>query len=278
MQGAGISCAAGIPDFRSPGTGLYHNLQKYNLPTPESIFDIDYFRENPEPFFQLAKETMPGSYKPTPSHYLPVILQRHGLLLRVFTQNIDGLERVAGIPSDKVVEAHGTYFSGTCQKCKQKYTLNDFRETILKGEVAYCSKCKEGVIKPDIVFYGEDLPRRFFELFHEDFPKCDLLIIIGTSLQVHPFAGLIYSVKRYAPRVLINNEKVGTYQEKPILYVTKEGTKKVIDTADRGMFKFGHITNRRDVYIGGDCQDAVRQIIDKLGWTSEFETIINEEK
>lgn len=73
--------AAGIPDFRSPGSGLYHNLQKYNLPEPQAIFDIGYFKENPEPFFMLAKELLPGSFKPTISHYFIKLLKEKGTCL-----------------------------------------------------------------------------------------------------------------------------------------------------------------------------------------------------
>jgi len=78
--------AAGIPDFRSPGSGLYHNLEKYNLPHPQAIFDIDYFRDNPKPFFVLAKELYPNFIKPTPCHYFIRLLHEKGLLLRHFTQ------------------------------------------------------------------------------------------------------------------------------------------------------------------------------------------------
>jgi NAD-dependent SIR2 family protein deacetylase len=89
---AGISVSAGIPDFRSPGTGLYDNLAKYNLPEPTAVFDINYFRENPAPFYQLAKELFPGQYKPTPTHLFIRLLHDKGLLRRCFTQNIDSLE------------------------------------------------------------------------------------------------------------------------------------------------------------------------------------------
>lgn len=104
MAGAGISVSAGIPDFRTPGTGLYDNLQKYNLPQPEAIFELGYFRRNPQPFFTLAKELFPGSYNATPAHYFIKFLADRGLLLRCYTQNIDGLEEVAGVPSELIVQ------------------------------------------------------------------------------------------------------------------------------------------------------------------------------
>ena len=82
-----------IAIYRTPGTGLYDNLQQYNIPEPSAIFDITYFFHNPKPFFTLAKELYPGSYSPNAVHYFVRLLQEKGLLLRNYTQNIDGLER-----------------------------------------------------------------------------------------------------------------------------------------------------------------------------------------
>lgn len=118
MVGAGISTPSGIPDFRygavpsdviphsvlqgsafrfclyrSPGSGLYNNLQQYNIPYPEAIFELDYFFHNPKPFFTLAKELYPGLYRPNVTHYFLRLLHDKELLLRLYTQNIDGLER-----------------------------------------------------------------------------------------------------------------------------------------------------------------------------------------
>jgi NAD-dependent deacetylase sirtuin 2 len=85
LSGAGISTNANIPDFRTPGTGLYSRLSKYNLPTPQSIFDIAYYRHNPNPFCHIAKEHYTKDYKPTLTHYFIRLLADHGLLLRNFT-------------------------------------------------------------------------------------------------------------------------------------------------------------------------------------------------
>jgi NAD+-dependent protein deacetylase sirtuin 2 len=88
-----------------------------------AVFDIDFFRENPKPFFALAKELYPGSFKPTISHYFIKLLHDKGLLLRHYTQNIDTLERVSRLPEEKIVEAHGTFHSSHCLECDQEYEL-----------------------------------------------------------------------------------------------------------------------------------------------------------
>lgn len=103
-----------VPDFRSPGTGLYDNLQKYDLPTPQSIFELSYFRERPDAFYQLAKELWPDNFLPTPTHHFIKLLHTKGLLTRCFTQNIDSLEAAAGIPREMIVAAHGNFDGCRC--------------------------------------------------------------------------------------------------------------------------------------------------------------------
>ena len=124
--------AAGIPDFRSPKSGLYNNLQKYNLPHPQAIFEIDFFKKDPEPFFVLAKELLPEGFKPTPSHYFIRLLCEKGLLLRHYTQNVDTLERVAGLPQEKLVEAHGTFYTSRCLECKAPHEFEWMKGNFLK--------------------------------------------------------------------------------------------------------------------------------------------------
>ncbi|XP_043944083.1 NAD-dependent protein deacetylase sirtuin-3-like isoform X3 [Protopterus annectens] len=182
MAGAGISTASGIPDFRTPGTGLYDNLQQYNIPYPEAIFDIDYFTCNPKPFFALAKEFYPGKNRPNYAHYFIRLLYEKDLLLRMYTQNIDGLERRAGIPPEKLVEAHGTFSSASCHLCYTPFPAKEAQETIINNKIPICKICS-GVVKPDIVFFGEDLPKRFYS-YSKDFTNADLLIVMGTSLEL----------------------------------------------------------------------------------------------
>ncbi|XP_076817627.1 uncharacterized protein LOC143463134 isoform X2 [Clavelina lepadiformis] len=249
MVGAGISTASGIPDFRTPGTGLYDNLQRYNVPYPTAIFDLDYFKEKPKPFFELAKELYPsGKYRPNLAHYFLRCLHEKGILLRVYSQNIDGLERLAGIPPAKIVEAHGTFMTATCQKCGKKYDGDAIKQKIFKGAVPRCQSMCWGVVKPDIVFFGEDLPKRFY-YYLKDFPVCDLLMVMGTSLEVEPFASLVDSIRFNVPRLLLNREKVGPFKKR------------------------GRPT---DIAVTGDLTEIIERFSTVLGWKKFLEEVMEE--
>lgn len=245
MAGAGISTPSGIPDFRSPGSGLYDNLQQYDLPYAEAIFEMSFFHHNPNPFFALAKELYPGNYRPNLTHHFVYLLHKKGQLLRMYTQNIDGLERLAGIPPEMLVEAHGTFATATCTACLRKYEGKDLRPDVMSGTVPKCPTCK-GVVKPDIVFFGEELPRHFFK-YITDFPLADLLIIMGTSLEVEPFASLAGAVRSSVPRLLINRDLVGpfTWSRRP-----------------------------NDVVQLGDVVSGVQALVDALGWTRELDALM----
>ncbi|XP_030657716.1 NAD-dependent protein deacetylase sirtuin-3, mitochondrial isoform X2 [Nomascus leucogenys] len=242
---------AAAPGFffsRSPGSGLYSNLQQYHLPYPEAIFELPFFFHNPKPFFTLAKELYPGNYKPNVTHYFLRLLHDKGLLLRLYTQNIDGLERVSGIPASKLVEAHGTFASATCTVCRRPFPGEDIRADVMADRVPRCPVCT-GVVKPDIVFFGEPLPQKFL-LHVVDFPMADLLLILGTSLEVEPFASLTEAVRSSVPRLLINRDLVGPLAWHP---------------------------RSRDVAQLGDVVHGVERLVELLGWTEEMRDLVQRE-
>jgi NAD+-dependent protein deacetylase SIR2 len=233
-----------VPDFRSPKTGLYANLARLNLPYAEAVFDISYFRRNPEPFYVLAKELYPGKFHPTISHAFIALLASKGILYMLFTQNIDCLERAAGVPAEKIVEAHGSFATQRCIECGTVYPDKLMKTAVESGAVPKCleSSC-EGLVKPDIVFFGEKLPDRFDKNSHVP-GVADLALVIGTSLSVWPFAGLPKTVMPDVPRVLFNLEEVG-------------------DLGSRA----------DDVLELGPCDSGVRKLADELGWRDELETL-----
>ncbi len=201
ITGAGISTGAGIQDFRSPG-GLYSTaVQRYGLPFPEAIFDLGYFLKNPEPFFRLSAEMLLKDIQPTACHRLLAQLEDTGKKVQIVTQNIDMLHEKAG--SSEVVECHGSYRSGCCMDCRRKYSYARFSEPLLEGKIPRCS-CG-GVIKPDVVFFGESLPEEFLSLY-ENPPRPDLVIVMGTSLTVHPVAGFAVTMAKENRSILVNRD------------------------------------------------------------------------
>ncbi|CAO2626162.1 NAD-dependent protein deacetylase sirtuin-2, partial [Lemmus lemmus] len=266
LVGAGISTSAGIPDFRSPTTGLYANLEKYHLPYPEAIFEISYFKKHPEPFFALAKELYPGQFKPTICHYFIRLLKEKGLLLRCYTQNIDTLERVAGLEPQDLVEAHGTFYTSHCvsSSCRQEYSLSWMKGEALDTQRSPCAPLSVSTL--DIVFFGENLPPRFFSCMQSDFSKVDLVIIMGTSLQVQPFASLISKAPLSTPRLLINKEKTG--QTDPFLGMMM---------GLGGGMDFDSKKAYRDVAWLGDCDQGCLALADLLGWKKELEDLVRRE-
>uniref|UniRef100_A0A4W5R939 NAD-dependent protein deacetylase n=1 Tax=Hucho hucho TaxID=62062 RepID=A0A4W5R939_9TELE len=239
MVGAGISTSAGIPDFRSPDTGLYANLQKYNLPYPEAIFQIDYFKKHPEPFFALARELYPGQFKPTVCHYFIKLLKDKGLLKRCYSQNIDTLERVAGLEGEDLIEAHGTFYTSHCVSfmCRKEYDLDWMKEKIFSDDIPKCDKCSN--------LYWFLLPSPPVSFLLQDFPRCDLLIIMGTSLQVQPFAALA----------------------DPLLGMIGIG----------GGMDFDSEKAYRDVAHISTCDDGCLALADLLGWKAELEEMVKRE-
>eukprot|EP01039_Chlorochromonas_danica_P010916 gene10915-12132_t len=211
LTGAGISVAAGIPDFRTPGTGLYAQVARLGLPFPEAIFSLDFFLANPQPFYTIAETFLTYQTYPVQAHYFIKKIEDEGMLLYNYTQNIDGLELEAGLSLEKVIQAHGHMRTIRCVQCKKEQDRQQFDQAITKQEVLYCSSC-HGLVKPDIVFFGESLPEIFHEKFDE-IQEADLVIVMGTSLKVYPFAFLLTTLSEDVPIVLINRENPGIARE-----------------------------------------------------------------
>lgn len=242
---SGISTAAGIPDFRSPDTGLYANLARLDLPHAEAVFDITYFRSNPLPFYTLAHELHPGRFRPTLSHCFIRLLSDKGLLLKLFTQNIDCLDLEAGVPASQIVEAHGSFADQHCIECKNAYPADMMKENIEAKSIPRCKIC-DGLVKPDIVFFGESLPAAFHQ--NRLLPsKADLCIVMGTSLTVQPFASLPDFCPKGIPRLLFNLVRVGTLGSR----------------AD-------------DVTVIDECDSGVRRFASLLRWEKELDSLYKE--
>ena len=204
MTGAGISVNAGIPDFRTPGSGIFQKLTKYNLPFPEAVFSIEYFLGNPKPFYEIAQEFVGKEYKPTTTHYLFSFFEQKKLLACCYTQNIDGLELKAGLNKEFLVQAHGHTNSAHCAKCKKEVKIEEIKTSMEKGEVKYCDdpQCK-APCKPDVVLYGEKVDSDLFKK-SKILKDVDLLVIMGTSLMVQPFSSLMGLVPDDASVVIVS--------------------------------------------------------------------------
>ena len=204
LTGAGLSTAAGIPDFRGP-QGLYVT-RRYD---PEKTFDIRWFKRDPKHFYQFASDfsELIARIHPTFAHIFLARLEGAGKLSAVVSQNIDMLHQTAG--SSNVIELHGSFISATCCNCSKNYSPLDvtwWQKAIAANpstQVALCPSCG-GVIKPDIVFYGEQVNR--YPEAEEAVKGCDLLLVLGTSLTVYP-AALLPDVTT-APVVAVSNGDV----------------------------------------------------------------------
>lgn len=226
------------------------------------MFKISYFKNNPAPFYDLSRTLLPKKLQPTLSHYFVRLIYEKGFLLRCFSQNVDGLESLSGLPKDKLCLAHGSFETGSCLRCNAKYPLDWMRRIVEEGKIPHCTKTQDckGLIKPDVKFFGERLDSRFFRLVREDFPKCELLIIIGTSLTVMPFAQLVQKVPPTCPRLLINKTKSG-HDIPAILRLFRPSTGLMYD-------KKGNV---RDVAHLGDCDETCLKLASLIdSWHSEL--------
>ncbi|HPI98907.1 MAG TPA: Sir2 family NAD-dependent protein deacetylase [Synergistales bacterium] len=181
LSGAGMSTNAGLPDFRGPN-GIYR--QKMNV-DPEMIFDIDHFRVCPEFFYSFHREFISSVEKisPTFGHVFFAALENTGKMTGIITQNIDALHQKAG--SKNVLEIHGSSWKNFCTRCGHEYSYNHMIRKMENEKVPRCEKCG-GVIKPDIVFFGENV-KNLYECQNMA-SEADLMLVAGSSLAVFPAA------------------------------------------------------------------------------------------
>jgi NAD-dependent deacetylase len=184
LTGAGISVPSGIPDFRSPGTGLWANVD------PMEVAHIDVFRRQPERFWRFYGErfAMLDGKRPNGAHAALVELERRGRLDAVLTQNIDGLHRLAG--TRELLELHGSIATCSCLECGERVELSDARRR-MAADAAGVPRCVCGQpLKPDVVLFGEMLDEPLMQRAAALAAGADVLLCVGSSLEVYPVAQL----------------------------------------------------------------------------------------
>ncbi|MBE6725264.1 MAG: NAD-dependent protein deacylase [Ruminococcaceae bacterium] len=185
--GAGMSTASGIPDFRGQ-EGLYTTSPEES---PEYLLSDECLAREPERFFRYYREhVLYPDARPNPGHYALAELEERGILKAVVTQNIDGLHQAAG--SRHVLELHGSVARSYCMKCGRRAEKDTIAET---AGIPRCELCG-GVVRPDVVLYGEFLPTAVFDEARQQIERADFLLVAGSSLTVNPAASLIWRFGR----------------------------------------------------------------------------------
>ncbi|CAI6248728.1 unnamed protein product [Periconia digitata] len=287
ITGAGISTSLGIPDFRSKTTGFYEKLIAMGYEEPEQVFDLTEFDRDPTIFYKLAGEIIPDLKKWTPTHEFIRLVQDHNKLLTNYTQNIDNVESHAGIRKEKLIQCHGSWATATCRKCGFKVPGEDIYDSVRSHEPARCKRCVEqiasqkpgmkrkrssngskkrrgpseddsdsdgaydipeaGIMKPDITFFGEQLPNDFFDRLKEhDREKVDLVIVMGTSMKVAPVSEIPNFLPRDVPQIFISRD--------PIKHINF------------------------DINLLGDCDVVVAELARRAGWDLKHKMIPSDQQ
>ena len=184
LTGAGISVPSGIPDFRSPGTGLWENVD------PMEVAHIDAWRRDPDRFWSFYGQRFASltDKQPNDAHLALAELERRGLIRAVITQNIDRLHRLAG--TERLIEVHGSIDRSVCMECGGKVSIDRVIELLAAGDGAPLCEACVAPLKPDVVLFGELLPERALMDAQALAMDADLMLCVGSSLEVYPVAGL----------------------------------------------------------------------------------------
>ena len=184
LTGAGVSVPSGIPDFRSPGTGLWENVD------PMEVAHIDAWRRDPDRFWSFYGQRFASliDKQPNDAHQAIAELERRGLVRAVITQNIDRLHRLAG--TERLIEVHGSIDQSVCVECGARVPIDRVVRMLAEGDGApLCEACVVP-LKPDVVLFGELLPERALSEAQSLAIDADLMLCVGSSLEVYPVAGL----------------------------------------------------------------------------------------
>jgi NAD-dependent deacetylase len=220
FTGAGISTESGIPDFRGPG-GIWERFD------PDD-FTYQKFVSNPESRrkqWQMLREgLLTGGAEPNPAHDAIAALDKLGKLDCVITQNVDNLHQKAGIPDDKVLELHGNMQWLVCLDCGRRYFFSEIKARLYNGEeIPDCEEC-HGILKPDVVLFGEQLPGNVLTEASRRACGCDLFIVIGSTLVVYPAAYIpVYAADAGAKLVIINLSATPMDRQAAVLIRAKAG-------------------------------------------------------
>ncbi|MTI84880.1 MAG: NAD-dependent deacylase [Firmicutes bacterium] len=222
LTGAGISTESGIPDYRSPGTGLWEQFD------PIEAASLSALRKDPAKFYtiNLDRWTAYGDVQPNATHLALARLEKLGYLLGTITQNIDSLLRKAG--AERVWEVHGHLRTCRCIECGSGYDFSILREQVVSGNnPPVCEKCK-GVLRPDVVLFGDHMSEDFFQAC-QILSGCQLLIVAGSSLTVHPVA----SLPEFARHVVIINKTETPWDDKADIVINDSSGKVFSDLMDQ---------------------------------------------
>lgn len=200
LTGAGLSTPSGIPDFRSEGTGLWSRDE------PMDVASLNTFRTAPEKFFQWFRPLAGQIFnaQPNVAHLAMAEMEKSGCIRSIVTQNIDNLHQKAG--SKNVIEMHGTMRTLSCTQCyHQEDALPYLGPFVERGEIPRCPTCG-GILKPDVILFGEQLPQKAWMQAQRDARQCDVMMVAGSSLEVLPVAGLpMQALDRGAHLIIVNN-------------------------------------------------------------------------
>jgi len=198
LTGAGVSTLSGIRDFRGKN-GIYNDYDA------DRLFDIGYFRKDPSFFYTMSKDFIYAFHEKEPGliHVELARLEQKGVVKAVITQNIDMLHAKAG--SRNVVEIHGSPKLHRCLECGKEYGYDEIAKRVRSGEIPRCTSCK-GIVKPDIVFFGEPLDHVSYGRSIDECGKADLILALGTSLVVQPAASLPFATLDNGGKLVIIND------------------------------------------------------------------------